>query len=68
MKPSLLLPLFALSLAAGCSSGTDNAAPGPDAGSTSQQQVEKIKNDPEMPEGLKKIKIDTLESQPGGKP
>jgi len=30
--------------------------------------MEKIKNDPKIPDGLKQIQMDTLKAQPGAKP
>lgn len=35
---------------------------------TPQQTMEKVKNDPKMPDGLKRIQMDTLKSQTGVKP
>jgi hypothetical protein len=35
---------------------------------TSQQSIQKIQNDSKIPDGLKKIQINTLQHQPGYKP
>lgn len=60
-----LLPLTLIALA-GCSqSESGPQTPGPTAGMTAQQNLEKIQNDPKIPDGLKKIQTDTLQNQPG---
>jgi len=65
MKTALLL--FALVVLWGCSSQAETSAPppSPNAGLTPQQNMEKIKSDPNIPEGLKKIQTETLQGQPG---
>jgi hypothetical protein len=66
MKSYLLLS-FVPAILVGCSS--QGTAPAPtNPGETAQQSLEKIQNDPKMPEGLKKIQAATLQSQPGSKP
>lgn len=65
MKLKNLLPLVAL--LAGCSHSDPTVAAAPDANISADQKVEQFKNDSTMPEGLKKIKIETLQSQPGTK-
>jgi len=67
MKSSYLLALCLVAFLAGCSS-QGNATAGPTASLTPEQNMEKIKNDPKIPDGLKQIQMDTLKAQPGAKP
>lgn len=66
MKLTYLLPLLVL---AGCASKEDPTAATPDADVklTTQEKIDKIQNDPKIPEGLKQIQIDTLQRQPGAR-
>lgn len=61
----IFLLLFVAAALSGCSHGDETAArPNPDAGLTAQQKIEKIQNDPKIPEGLKRIQTDTLRHEP----
>ena len=64
MKTTNFLPLFALVILTGCSS-QPTPHPSPTAHLTPQQDIEKIQNDPSVPDGLKKIQIDTIQRQAG---
>ncbi len=70
MKLAHLIPLFTLVALAGCSSqpADTDQRPTANASLTPQQNLEKIKNDPNIPDGLKKIQTDTLQRQAGIKP
>ena len=68
MKITYLFSLCMVTVLIGCSSQGDSAAKiDPSANSTPDQQIEKIKNDPNIPDGLKKIQTETLQAQPGVK-
>jgi hypothetical protein len=62
-----LLFLLGVAVLVGCSSPEGDATPRPDpnAGLTKRQKIEKIQNDPNIPDGLKKIQTETLSRQPG---
>jgi hypothetical protein len=62
-----LLLFLCAAVFGGCSSSQDDATPRPDpnAGLTKRQKIEKIQNDPNIPDGLKKIQTETLSRQPG---
>ena len=51
---------------AGCSSQGNRSA-SPVASTTPQQSIEKIRNDPKVPDGLKQIQINSILSQIGVK-
>ena len=63
----LILPFAAL---AGCSSQGEGASqrPDPNVGLTAEQKIDKIKSDPTIPDGLKRIQTETLQRQAGIKP
>ena len=62
----VLIPLVVL---VGCSSQSDtpSTSTDPNAKATPDQQIQKIQDDSNMPDGLKKIKTETLQNQPGAK-
>ena len=67
MKVTYIYFLSLVIFLSGCSS-PGNTTPGPTASLTPEQNMEKIKNDPKIPDGLKQIQMDTLKAQPGAKP
>lgn len=69
MKLPHLLALVAFATITGCSSQGNASAqpPDPNVNLSAQEKIDNIKNDPEIPDGLKQIQIDTLQRQPGAK-
>lgn len=66
MKFTHIFPLFVAVTLAGCSTQANQAAtPGPAAHMTPQQGIDKIQTDPNVPDGLKKIQVDTIQRQAG---
>lgn len=60
-----VLPLVAL---AGCSAGENAAGPtDPNVHLSASEKIEKIENDPKIPDGLKKIQTETLRAGPDAK-
>ncbi|RYG38057.1 hypothetical protein EON81_04810 [bacterium] len=59
------LSLLPLALLVGCSSKSDDSGvpSSSNAGLTAEQKVEKIQSDPNIPDGLKQIKADTIQRQ-----
>ncbi len=51
----------------GCAAQPDPQA-GPTSKLTAKQSAQKIANDPKIPDGLKKIQMNTLQHEPGYKP
>jgi len=66
MKPIRLIPFFIFAVLGGCSPHGD-PNPGPSATLTSQQNLQRIQNDPKIPDGLKQIQTETLQHQAGMK-
>lgn len=60
----LILPCL---LAAGCGPGEQKFTPQPGASTSAEEQLQKIQNDPNKPEGLKRIQAESLSRQPGVK-
>ncbi|WP_144241151.1 hypothetical protein [Fimbriimonas ginsengisoli] len=64
MKLTHLLPLCALAGLAGCSSRDSASGMHPTENVTSRQKIDQIKADPNVPDGLKQIQVDTLSKDP----
>ena len=66
MKQSVLAFVLVIGALGGCSS-QPQPAPSPGAKMTAQQNIDQIKSDSKIPDGLKKIQTETLQHQPGVK-
>lgn len=60
----LVIVLAALA-AASCRGEDPSPPPAPDAHSSARQHLERVESDSQMPDGLKRIKTESLRRQPG---